>query len=154
MVTSQVLKDAASRWYINQIENPYSSQRWMFEDIICELFQHFIHGSSMQKALDAYNHVRYTYKDWVQNYHLELKQKSKLLIIEPDEYSFRTRFIDRLPLDIQETLIKCEYIMAEHNVNFRCYSMRVTQGATGCDGQIDGLQTSMLHDFMYQIRKV
>jgi hypothetical protein len=37
-ITGQILKDAASRWYITQIENPYSSQRWMFEDVICELF--------------------------------------------------------------------------------------------------------------------
>jgi hypothetical protein len=39
-------------------------------------------------------------------------------------------------------------------VSFRCYGTRATQGATGCDGQIDGVQTSVLRDFMYQIRKV
>jgi hypothetical protein len=38
--------------------------------------------------------------------------------------------------------------------NFRCYSMRATQRATGYGGQIDGVQTSVLRDFMYQIRKV
>jgi hypothetical protein len=57
IVTGQVLKDAALRWYINQIKNSYFSQRWTFKDVICELFQHFVHGSSTQKALDAYNRV-------------------------------------------------------------------------------------------------
>jgi hypothetical protein len=42
----------------------------------------------MQKALGTYNHVRYTYKDHVQNYHLELKLKSRLLIVKLDAYSF------------------------------------------------------------------
>jgi hypothetical protein len=37
--------------------------------------------------------------------------------------------------------------------NFRCYSMRATQRATGYGGQIDGVQTSVLQTFMYQIRK-
>jgi hypothetical protein len=114
-ITGQVLKDAASKWYVNQIEDPYSSKEWTFEDVICELFRKFVHGSSAQRALDAYNGVKYTYKTQVQTYHLELKLKSKLLIIEPDAYSFRMRFIDRLPLEIQETLIKREHIMAEHN---------------------------------------
>jgi hypothetical protein len=31
--------------------------------------------------------------------------------------------------------------------------MRVTQRATGYGGQIDGVQTSVLRTFMYQIRK-
>jgi hypothetical protein len=87
----------------------------MFEDIICELFRHFVHGSSAQKALEAYNCVWYMYKDRVQNYHLELKLKSRLLIVKPDAYLFRMRFIDRLPLEIQETLMKREHIMVEHN---------------------------------------
>jgi hypothetical protein len=87
----------------------------MFEDVIYELFRHFVHGSSAQKALEAYNHVWYTYKDCVQNYHLELKLKLRLLIVEPDAYSFWTRFINGLPLEIQETLMKCEHITAEHN---------------------------------------
>jgi hypothetical protein len=56
------------------------------------------------------------YKDRVQNYHLELELKSRLLIVKPDAYSFRMRFIDGLPLEIQETLMKCEHIMAEHNM--------------------------------------
>jgi hypothetical protein len=115
-ITGQILKDATSRWYIAQIENPYSSQRWTFEDIICELFQHFVHGSSAQKALETYNCVQYMYKDRVQDYHLELELKSRLLIVEPDTYLFQTRFIDGLPLEIQETLMKCEHIMAEHNM--------------------------------------
>jgi hypothetical protein len=115
MITGQVFKDTASKWYVNQIEDPYSLKEWMFEDIICELFRQFVHRSSTQKALDVYNSVKYTYKTHVQTYHLELKLKSKLLIIKPDAYSFRMRFIDRLPLEIQETLIKHEHIMAEHN---------------------------------------
>jgi hypothetical protein len=115
MITGQALKDTASKWYVNQIEDPYSSKEWIFKDVIYELFRQFVHRSSAQKALDAYNGVKYTYKTWVQTYHLELELKSKLLIIEPDAYSFRTRFIDGLPLEIQETLIKHEHITAEHN---------------------------------------
>jgi hypothetical protein len=105
MITGQVLKDAATKWYVNQIEDPYSLKEWTFKDVICELFRQFVHGSSAQKALDAYDGVKYTYKTWVQTYHLELRPKSKLLIIEPDTYSFQTRFINGLPLEIQETLI-------------------------------------------------
>jgi hypothetical protein len=115
MITGQVLKDAASTWYVNQIKDPYSLKEWTFEDVICELFRQFVHRSSAQKALDAYNGVKYTYKTRVQTYQLELKLKSKLLIVEPDAYLFRMRFIDGLPLEIQETLIKCEHITAEHN---------------------------------------
>jgi hypothetical protein len=70
----------------------------------------------VQKALEAYNRVRYTYKDRVQNYHLELELKSRLLIVKLDTYSFRTRFIDGLPLEIQETLMKCKHIMAEYKM--------------------------------------
>jgi hypothetical protein len=55
------------------------------------------------------------YKDHVQNYHLELELKSRLLIVEPDAYSFRMRLIDGLPLEIQETLMKHEHITAEYN---------------------------------------
>ena len=55
--TGQVLKDAAARWYTNNVESPYLEQDWTFEDLICELFKHFVHGSSAQKALDVYNKI-------------------------------------------------------------------------------------------------
>jgi hypothetical protein len=87
----------------------------MFKDVICELFRQFVHRSSTQKALDAYNGVKYTYKTRVQTYHLELELKSKFLIVKSCIYSFQTRFIDGLPLEIQETLIKHEHITVEHN---------------------------------------
>jgi hypothetical protein len=111
----QVLKDAASCWYTNNVKSPYLEQEWSFENLICELFKHFIHGSSAQKALDVYNKIQYLNRDQVQNYHLELELKAKQLIVAPDPYSFRMRLIDRLPLSIQETLIKREHITAEHN---------------------------------------
>ena len=55
--TGQVLKDAAARWYTNNVESSYLEQDWTFKDLICELFKHFIHGSSVQKALDVYNKI-------------------------------------------------------------------------------------------------
>jgi hypothetical protein len=88
MITSQVLKDTALKWYVNQIKDPYSLKEWMFKDVIYELFKQFVHRSSTQKALGAYNGVKYIYKTRVQTYHLELKLKSKLLIVKPDAYSF------------------------------------------------------------------
>jgi hypothetical protein len=76
---------------------------------------------------------------------------------------FRHSIECTVPLDVH-TVFPVSHWQFIHNrvqlsckdptVNFRCYSTRATQRATGCDGQIDGLQTSMLHDFMYQIRKV
>jgi hypothetical protein len=38
------------------------------------------------------------------------------LIVELDAYSFQTRFINGLPLEIQETLMKHEHIIVEHNM--------------------------------------
>jgi hypothetical protein len=46
------------------------------------------------------------------------------------------RFIDGLPLEIEETLIKCEHIMAEHNmiqeIVHAVYNIKESNNAFNC----------------------
>jgi hypothetical protein len=113
--TGQFLKDTAAAWFRNTVEGAVGDQDWIFEEVIVELFRRFVHGSSAQKAKNAYEGVEYNEQHRVHAYHLELEMKSRRLIVLPDEYSFRSRFLDGLPMKIQEILIRREHMTAEHN---------------------------------------
>lgn len=111
----QYLIGTAADWFRNAIEDPYNEINATFEQIICQLFRRFVHGSSAQRAAQAYDQVKYKRSEGVQAYHLELEMKARMLIVSPDGYSFKSRFIQGLPDDIHNTLILQEHMTAEHN---------------------------------------
>lgn len=108
---------AASQWFQSEIESIHRKvKEWYFEDVICDMYKQFIHDRSAQSADDRYRAVRYSKsKGGSLHYFNELRRFARLMIEAPDDYSFRKRFTDGLPIEILDPLLRNRGISVEHS---------------------------------------
>jgi hypothetical protein len=109
------LSGEASDWYESTV---YSIDRdpgvqWTFIEVVRHLFWTFIDESTLQLAVQSYYRVKYSDSKGVYSYIRELKKKANRLTSKPDEFTFRERFIDGLPVKLVDRMIDRYDITAE-----------------------------------------
>lgn len=109
------LSGEASDWYEATV---YSIDRdpgvqWTFIEVIRQLFRTFIDKSALRLAVQSYYRVKYSESKGVYSYLRELKKKANRLTSKPDEFTFRERFIDGLPVKLIDRMIDRYDITAE-----------------------------------------
>ena len=97
----------AQKWYASSV---YTHQRnpgvvWTFLEVVKRLFKTFIDETALQTAVRSYQLVEYSEGDGVLEYLRVLEQKASRLTSNPDDYSFRERFIEGLPKRLVQKLI-------------------------------------------------
>lgn len=119
-----VLTGQASMWFQDEVESPYRQHpEWEFEDIICGIFRQFIHDCGIfrqfihdvtaQTAETKYEAIEYDPAKGALAVYNDMKRLSRRMAEIPNEYSFKSSFLKKLPLDIVEPLRRFRRVSAE-----------------------------------------
>ena len=109
------LKGAASEWYSDEVEawnRPI--QHWFFEDLVCAMYKRFIHEVMVQNASVNFDHALYSKLKGTLAFYNHLKRYAGCMVIPPDEYSMKKKFLKGLLIDMIDHLLKTRRITTEH----------------------------------------
>src|SRR5262249_46356199 len=109
------LTGMASSWFTDEVK-AWNRARldWTFEELIIALYKRFIHDVTAQHANVKYENTRYAKSTGALAYYNELDRHANRMIVRPDSYSFRRKFLFGLPQEMVETLVKSRGVTAEH----------------------------------------
>lgn len=109
------LKGLAADWFAEEVESYYRPvEDWLFEDVVCALYKRFIHRVTAQNAADKYRKTKFSKADGALAFYNELKRHANRMVQPPDEYSFKRAFLNGLPQELVENLMKSRQVSAEH----------------------------------------
>src|ERR1700674_894005 len=110
-----MLKGAASEWYLDEVEAwNRPNQHWFFEDLVCAMYKRFIHEVTAQNAGVKFDHATYSKLKCALAFHNDLKRYAGCMVIPPDKYSMKKKFLKGLPIDMIDHLLKTRWVTAEH----------------------------------------
>src|SRR6202050_4946631 len=105
----------AATWYTNNVEAwNRKVKNWTFERLICELYKQFIHEVTAQNAATSYKKTRYSRAKGALAYYNDLRRHTSHMVQPPDKYSLKRKFLEGLPEDLVENLLKLCCVSAEH----------------------------------------
>ncbi|KAF8443733.1 hypothetical protein L210DRAFT_861970, partial [Boletus edulis BED1] len=111
------LERLASQWYDQEVDSlDRQVQDWTFKDIICGLFQRFVHEASAQNTADQFDHMRFSHEKEALAYYNDLKCHARRMVQPPDDYPFRRKFLCGLPHLIIRSIYEARGISAEHSM--------------------------------------
>ncbi|KIJ58715.1 hypothetical protein HYDPIDRAFT_171170 [Hydnomerulius pinastri MD-312] len=107
---------AAQDWLNQEVEQlACACWEWTFEDLVCKMYKQFINGVTTQCAAAKFDATEYSCKQEVNAYLNKLVRRAAHMVQHPDDYSFKWQFIDGLPDDIRQDILKIHGITAEHS---------------------------------------
>ena len=105
-ITGTSLTGLAATWYVDEVEAwNQKTWEWSFENVICGLYKQFIHEDKKTKFSRSKGALAY-FND--------LQCHVSCMVQPPDEYLMKRKFLDRLPEDLVENLLKARQVSAEH----------------------------------------
>jgi hypothetical protein len=109
------LAGLAATWYAVEVEAwNRRTNKWIFEDLVCELYKRFIHEVTAQNAATSYQKTKYSRAKGALAFFNDLQRHANRMVQPPDEYSMKRKFLQGLPEDIVENLLKSRRVSAEH----------------------------------------
>jgi hypothetical protein len=109
------LKGLAADWFAEEVESFHRAvEDWLFEDVVCALYKRFIHRVTAQNAADKYRKTKFSKADGALAFYNEMKRHANRMVQPPDEYSFKRAFLNGLPQELVENLMKSRQVSAEH----------------------------------------
>ena len=116
MLAGSCLRGKAERWYSQEVERPSRIIRdWTFESLLIGLFCMFITTATAHQAIRRYAQVKFSYEEGVAGFHRELMIWAGRLTQYPDEYSFKRRLLNGLPVEYRHHLALYDGISAENS---------------------------------------
>ncbi|KIJ19351.1 hypothetical protein PAXINDRAFT_153336 [Paxillus involutus ATCC 200175] len=95
------LKDITQDWFNQEVEQFHRTRKtWTFKDLVCEMYKQFVNEATVQKAAVFVN---------------DLEWKAARMVQQPNEYTFKRRFLNRLPDEIGEEILWVHGVSAEHS---------------------------------------
>ncbi|TCD60092.1 hypothetical protein EIP91_010759 [Steccherinum ochraceum] len=105
LLIGQYLTSDALDWYTDTVESPTRTHcYWTFLEVLIGLFTRFIHKSSVQRAQEQYDALRYTSATGVTGFATKLRTYSTRMIQPPSDYDMRRRLWQGLPSWIRSIL--------------------------------------------------
>jgi hypothetical protein len=105
----------AATWYADEVKAWNRKTRdWYFEDLICAMYKRFIHEVTAQNAANSYKRTRFSRVKGALAFFDELQRHASHMVQGPDEYSLKRKFLEGLPEDLVENLLKSRRVSAEH----------------------------------------
>lgn len=99
------LSGRAKKWAHDNVEGVHRRRRhWTLLQVIMGLYNFFIHETAIQDATDKFESARY--KTNAEEYYQELARCASRMIFPPDKYTFRTRLMEGLPMEIRMELLR------------------------------------------------
>lgn len=111
-----MLKGKALDWFTQEVESPHRVTRhWRFTELICSLYLRFITEATAAKAMEHFYAVKYAKSKGVLAFFNDLQTAAARMVQRPDEYTMRRRFMDGLPMEIIEIMMRSRSISSEHS---------------------------------------
>ena len=105
----------AATWYADEVEAWNRKTRdWYFEDLICAMYKRFIHEVTAQNAANSYKRTKFSRTKGALAFFNDLQRHASRMVQTPDEYSMKRKFLEGLPDDLVENLLKLRQVSAEH----------------------------------------
>jgi hypothetical protein len=102
-----VLTLIAVTWYANNIESWNRPVKdWEFESLVCALYKQFIHEVTVQNAAISYKKTKYSKSKGALTFFNDLQRHTSRMVQPPDQYSLKRKFLEGLPEDLVENLLK------------------------------------------------
>src|SRR6202050_4296826 len=109
------LTSMAATWYTDNVEAwNQKVKSWTFERLICELYKQFIHEVMAQNAATSYKKTRYSHAKEALAYYNDLRRHTSRMVQPPDKYSLKRKFLEGLPEDLVENLLKSCCVSGEY----------------------------------------
>lgn len=109
-----VLGETAAEWYNREIRDPdRSRQHWDLESAIIALHNRFLHKATVQHATKKFAATRYDATQGVAGFYNELQTYASRMVVPPDEYTFKQKFLKGLPLEVVRPMMQSHHITAE-----------------------------------------
>ncbi|KIM82397.1 hypothetical protein PILCRDRAFT_7798 [Piloderma croceum F 1598] len=102
-------------WYVDKVEAWNQKTRdWYFEDLIYAMYKRFIHEVTAQNAANSYKRTKFSRSKGALAFFNDLQCHASRMVQTPDEYSMKRKFLEGLPDDLVENLLKSRQVSAEH----------------------------------------
>ncbi|KAJ3474939.1 hypothetical protein NLI96_g12162 [Meripilus lineatus] len=112
----QCLSKNALEWYNSEVASPNRLHRkWTYKEVVCELFDHFIHKVSGKKASNKFKNVKYDPRKGASHLFTEMRKYARRMIETPSEYDQSVVFVEALPEEIRKGLRIARQITEERN---------------------------------------
>ncbi|KAJ3491673.1 hypothetical protein NLI96_g516 [Meripilus lineatus] len=122
LTLGQLLSKKALVWYRSEIESPFRARReWTFVDIVCGLFDHFVHKTSGKVAGEKFRSVQYDAKKGVSQLYTEMMKHASRMVEVPSEYDQSIVFVKALPEEFRKALRISRKIKEERNTLMEIY---------------------------------
>ncbi|OJT04654.1 hypothetical protein TRAPUB_4599 [Trametes pubescens] len=113
-ILGQYLVKEARIWYDDVIDSIDGvGKYWSFEQAVCALYKRFIHKSTARSAADKFYHVKYRRETGVSGLWDTMIALARKMPELPDNYSFKTTFLEALPDDIVAPMLRNRNISVE-----------------------------------------
>ncbi|KAJ3717171.1 hypothetical protein C8R42DRAFT_724803 [Lentinula raphanica] len=100
------LTGKAIEWYNDEVAGIHrAKENWTFEETIIGLFNRCVQAATVHQATQRYEEVVYDPDKGVRDYYATLDRWAARMPQPPNQYSFRKRFLDGLPMDMVKKLI-------------------------------------------------
>ncbi|KAL1684632.1 hypothetical protein GGG16DRAFT_119617 [Schizophyllum commune] len=103
--TGTHLTGIAEEWYRENVEDDFESS-WTFEQLIHELFDQFVHDSSLQEATTSFWTAEYNPKRGTNGWYTKLRRLARRMVEHPGEYNVGNRFLGGLPSEIRDEVLR------------------------------------------------
>ncbi|KAJ3489357.1 hypothetical protein NLI96_g2182 [Meripilus lineatus] len=122
LTLGQLLSKKALNWYRSEIESPFRARReWTFVDIVCGLFDHFVHKTSGKVAGEKFRSVQYDVRKGVSQLYTEMMKHASRMVEVPSEYDQSIVFMNALPEEFRKALRISRKISEEQNTLMEIY---------------------------------
>jgi len=109
------LKGTTSAWYSDEVEAwNWPNGHWVFKDLVCTMYKRFIHEVMAQNAAVKFDHTLYSKLKGALAFYNDLKQYPGHMVISPDKYSMKNKFLKGLPIDMIDHLLKTRWVTTKH----------------------------------------
>ena len=78
------------------------------------MYKRFIHEVTAQNAANSYKRTKFSRAKGALAFFNELQRHASRMVQTPDEYSLKRKFLEGLPEDLVENLLKSRRVSAEH----------------------------------------
>jgi hypothetical protein len=114
LLTGTRLTGVAATWFSQEVTGPSRTTRnWSFEELICSLFRRFLTEVTAQKAVEAFEAVKYSRAKGALGYWNDIVQAAERMINPPDEGTMKRKFLNGLPHEMVEATLKSRPINIE-----------------------------------------
>jgi hypothetical protein len=111
-----LLRGVAADWYNVEVEaTSRVVQEWSFEDLICALYKRFMTEATAQSATDQFYAVRFNKTKGALAFYNDLQRFAGRMVERPDGYTMRRRFLEGLPHELVDNIVKSRGVSAEHS---------------------------------------